>query len=97
MQVQCSKGHSSAITDPGDEGWEYESTERFEPTTVTLPDGSQTQIQHRVPVPVRRRMVWKCTHPTPTDDNPAALCGEVETIVEDVEQPVEEPLTGGDQ
>lgn len=84
MQVTCAKGHTQEISDPSDDGWEYTATERFEPTTVTLPDGSQTQIQHRVPVPTSRRLVWKCSAPAPTADNEKALCGSVEVIEESI-------------
>lgn len=90
MQVTCARGHDQEISEPSDEGWEYTYKERFEPVTVTLPNGEETQIQHRVGVPVSRRLVWKCSASDATDENPLALCGQVEVVEEEIPE-------GGDQ
>lgn len=87
MEVRCANGHDQTISDPADDGWEYTYRDRFAPTEVTLPNGETTQIMHRVAVATGRRLVWKCTAPAPTSDNPLALCGLVEVVEEEVADP----------
>lgn len=87
MNVTCTNGHSQEITDPSDDGWEYSTRDVSRIETVTLGDGSTTQIQRNVPVAYERRIVWKCAAQAPTDENPAALCGAVGVITESVELP----------
>ena len=100
MEVRCANGHDQTISDPTDDGWEYTYRDRFEPTTVTLPNGETTQIQHRVATAVGRRLVWKCAAPTEPDNPQSPLCGLVAVIEQEVadpytnEQPVETPEGG---
>lgn len=89
MEATCPAGHTINFDDPTDEGWEYSTREEIRVEGVTFGDGTTSQIERRVSVPVSRRIVVKCNEPTPTTEDPRKLCGTTFAITNSAD--------GGDQ